>query len=78
MNVGERIPGIISILTSSPSFTIRTLELIELIKQRAEQYQSYYTGRQAIVEHPYGTIKRRWEFNYIITKESIERASADV
>ena len=29
--------------------TIRTLELNELNKQRAEQYQSYLTGRQAIV-----------------------------
>ena len=58
--------------------TIRTLELIELNKQRAEQYQSYYTGQQAIAGHPYGTIKRQWGFNYIITKKSIERASADV
>ena len=31
-----------------------------------------------MVEHPYGTIKRQWGFNYIITKKSIERASADV
>ncbi|MCK4922697.1 MAG: hypothetical protein KAS71_16705, partial [Bacteroidales bacterium] len=54
------------------------LELIELNKQRVEQYQSYYKRRQAIVEHPYGTIKRQWGFNYIIKKKSIERASADV
>ena len=53
-------------------------ELIEKNKSRVEQYQSYYKRRQAIVEHPYGTIKRQWGFNYIITKKSIERASADV
>ena len=53
-------------------------ELIELNKQRVEQSQSYYKRRQAIVEHPYGTIKRQWGFNYIITKKSMERASADV
>jgi hypothetical protein len=29
------------------------------------------------VEHPYGTIKRQWGFNYIITKKYIERAEAD-
>ena len=37
-----------------------------------------YQKRQAIVEHPYGTIKRQWGFNYIITKKGIEHASADV
>jgi len=37
-----------------------------------------YKKRQAIVEHPYGTIKRQWGFNYIITKRGIEHASADV
>ena len=29
------------------------------------------------MEHPYGTIKRQWGFNYIITKKYIERAEAD-
>jgi hypothetical protein len=37
-----------------------------------------YKRRQAIVEHPYGTIKRQWGFSYILTKEGINRASADV
>ena len=53
-------------------------ELIEKNKQRVDKYQSYYKRRQAIVEHPFGTIKRQWGFNYIITKKSIKRASADV
>ncbi len=37
-----------------------------------------YKKRQAIVEHPYGIIKRQWGFYYISTKRSIKRASADV
>jgi len=53
-------------------------ELIEKNKQRVEQNQNYYKRRQAIVEHPYGTLKRQWGFNYIITKKSIKKASADI
>lgn len=37
-----------------------------------------YKRRQAIVEHPYGTIKRQWGFSYILTKKGIRRASSDV
>lgn len=37
-----------------------------------------YKKRQAIVEHPYGTIKRQWGFYHILTKKGIKRASADV
>jgi transposase len=37
-----------------------------------------YKRRQEIVEHPYGTIKRQWGFNYILTKKGIDRASSDV
>jgi hypothetical protein len=37
-----------------------------------------YKRRQAIVEHPYGTIKRQWGFSYILTKKYKKRASADV
>ena len=35
-------------------------ELIELNKNRIKQNTTYYKSRQAIVEHPYGTIKRQW------------------
>jgi len=35
-------------------------------------------SRQAIVEHPFGIIKRQWGFSYILTKKGIKRASADV
>jgi hypothetical protein len=47
-------------------------------KERIEKNQNYYRQRQAIVEHPYGTIKRQWGFNYIMTKKGKARASADV
>ena len=53
-------------------------ELIEQNKNRVKQNESYYKRRQAIVEHPYGTIKRQWGFSYIMTKEYLHRASADV
>lgn len=53
-------------------------DLIDKNKQRVQQNQTYYKRRQAIVEHPYGTIKRQWGFSYIMTKKGIKRASADV
>ncbi len=45
---------------------------------RVSQNPQAYKKRQAIVEHPYGTIKRQWGFDHIMTKTSIQRASADV
>jgi len=53
-------------------------EYIEGNKERVEQNKALYKQRQAIVEHPYGTIKRQWGFSYIMTKNSSQRASADV
>ena len=53
-------------------------EHINQNKKRIEKNKDYYRKRQAIVEHPYGTIKRQWGFNYIMTKKYIEHASADV
>ena len=47
-------------------------------KEQVEQNKALYKRRQAIVEHPYGTIKRQWGFSYIMTKKSSKRASADV
>jgi len=46
-------------------------------KKRIENNKDYYRRRQAIVEHPYGTIKRQWGFSYIMTKKYIKRAEAD-
>ena len=53
-------------------------QYIEQNKERVESNKPLYKRRQAIVEHPYGTIKRQWGFSYIMTKNSIKRASADV
>jgi len=52
-------------------------ENIENNKKRVLNSEKLYKRRQAIVEHPYGTIKRQWGFNYIITKKYIKRAEAD-
>ena len=53
-------------------------DLIEANKQRIAQNKELYRKRQAIVEHPFGIIKRQWDFYYIMTKKSINHASADV
>ena len=52
--------------------------LIESNKKRTEKNKNYYRRRQAIVEHPYGTIKRQWGFSYIMTKKYKKRAEADI
>lgn len=53
-------------------------EYIEQNRKNMDANPGLYKRRQAIVEHPYGTIKRQWGFNYIITKKGMARASADV
>ncbi|MFW5983564.1 MAG: transposase, partial [bacterium] len=57
-------------------------ESLECNKERVSQNRELYRQRQSIVEHPYGTIKRLPKafgrgFNYISTKKTKERASAD-
>lgn len=47
-------------------------------KQRLEANLETYRKRQAIVEHPFGIIKRQWDFYYIMTKKTMKHASADV
>jgi len=53
-------------------------EYIQHNKEQVELNKALYKQRQAIVEHPYGTIKRQWGFSYFMTKNSSKRASADV
>jgi len=53
-------------------------DLIYENKVRIENNYEIYRKRQAIVEHPYGVIKRQWDFYYIMTKKTIQHASADV
>ena len=51
---------------------------IEDNRHRIENNKGMYRRRQAIVEHPYGTIKRQWGYSYVITKKHIHHARADV
>ncbi|WP_336892481.1 transposase [Flavicella sp.] len=53
-------------------------EALEINKNNIAKNLEIYTQRQAIVEHPFGTMKRQWGFDHIMTKKSIKRASADV
>jgi transposase len=53
-------------------------DLIYQNKLRIEKNYQIYRRRQAIVEHPYGVIKRQWDFYYIMTKKTTKRAAADV
>jgi hypothetical protein len=52
--------------------------LIDANKNRLQQNPDLYRRRQAIVEYPFGVIKRQWDFYYIMTKRSIKHASSDV
>jgi len=54
------------------------MDLIDANKKRVLQNMDIYRKRQAIVEHPFGIIKRQWDFYYIMTKKTMEHASADV
>jgi len=53
-------------------------ENYERNRKNIEEKEQLYRRRQAIAEHPFGTIKRQWGFSYILTKEGKNRASADV
>ncbi len=50
----------------------------ETNRRNVETKEHVYKRRQAIVEHPYGIIKRQWGFYYISTKKGMKRAGADV
>jgi hypothetical protein len=54
------------------------MDLIDENKKRLREKLDLYRRRQAIVEHPFGTIKRQWDFYYVMTKKTIKHASADV
>jgi hypothetical protein len=51
---------------------------IEQNRINLEQKEHLYKRRQAIVEHPFGIIKRQWGFYYISTKKGMDKAAADV
>jgi hypothetical protein len=50
---------------------------IEQNKRTVTKYPETYKKRQALVEHPFGTMKRQWGFDYILTKKGMKAASAD-
>jgi len=50
----------------------------ETNKKNVTEKELLYKRRQAIVEHPFGIIKRQWGFYYISTKKRMNRASVDV
>jgi len=45
-------------------------------KQRVEANKEIYQKRKAIVEHPFGTIKRQWGYSYTLLK-GFEKVSAE-
>lgn len=51
---------------------------IEANAKRIAQNKEVYRSRQAIVEHPFGTMKRNWGFDHIMPKKYLHRAAADV
>jgi len=51
---------------------------IEANAQRVAENKELYKQRQALVEHPFGTMKRQWGFDHIMTKRGIVAASADM
>jgi len=53
-------------------------EALSINKKNIHDNPEIYAQRQSIVEHPFGTMKRGWGFDHIITKETKKRASADV
>ena len=59
---------------------VQRSEFTEYIEENAARVAAdpeTYKKRQAIVEHPFGTIKRQWGFDHITTKRGLEAASAD-
>ena len=54
------------------------VEALNKNKENIRKNPEIYAQRQAIVEHPFGTMKRGWGFDYIITKKYKKRAAADV
>lgn len=51
---------------------------VEQNKRNIDNNPQLYRQRQSIVEHPFGTIKRQWGFDHIMTKKTKKHASADV
>lgn len=53
-------------------------DFVDQNRVNIENYRELYKKRQSIIEHNYGTIKRQWNFHFILTKKGIERAASYV
>jgi hypothetical protein len=53
-------------------------DALEANQENIDKNPHIYAQRQALVEHPFGTMKRQWGFDHIMTKKSIKRAATDV
>lgn len=53
-------------------------DAVDQNKENIRTNPALYRRRQAMVEHPFGTMKRQWGFDHIMTKKTRARASADV
>jgi hypothetical protein len=53
-------------------------ESLERNKRAQEERPEIYKQRQSIAEHPFGTMKRQWGFDHIMTKKTMKHAMADV
>jgi len=53
-------------------------ESLERNKRAQEERPEIYKQRQSIAEHPFGTMKRQWGFDHIMTKKTMKHALADV
>ena len=51
---------------------------VEKNKVNIHNDPDFYKQRQSIVEHPFGTMKRSWGYDHIMTKKTKKHASADV
>jgi len=59
---------------------IQRSQYTEYISQNAQRVgasEDLYKKRQSLVEHPFGTLKRQWGFDHILTKRGLAAASAD-
>lgn len=54
------------------------MDQIDANRIKLEANKDLYKRRQEIVEHPFGTIKRQWGFDHIMTKKTKKRAGADI
>lgn len=53
-------------------------DYIDQNRKNVQAKELLYKRRQAIVEHPFGVIKRQWGFYYVLTRKGMDRAAADV